>query len=937
MGKLLIAVEEKYGLAKELRGAPVPDYTIGGTGPSQYYNSRRDAEFGLEETRLRLQRQLSRMNSGQLDQVYLNLGLDKESMANLSLLDFQNKAADPNSDGSWLKEKPLQEKSVVKLAEAMEKVLPPEQIEEFAGEVNGIRPMNDPDYPKEEKYDYPVRNEIQQLKDSLPPDQRTEENLALLDEVNEDTREVSKKYFKYIQKVGKDSIPFDRKTPLTGMEHYADHVMYGYTDMYFKNEGKRFAKDLEKAKDKSRNGLYDVVYDSAKITKKNAPEFMNRLPELEQMESGISDATVADIESVMDDMKKIGPDDLGLAGFRSQKYNNAPRAESGEKGYALTAVKEAKLALRRAVKTGSMEEIRKAHEKYKTIKEITDHMMETARTKPEKGQSEVFEGNMDALRDETTPIPDEYLQDFAGHSKLAGLMTLYNYSEVLGIPVKDILKKPVATSLKAADIFVAQNGINSGKTAGAKLVDALSPDKAEGMVSGFQNNPGGVIMRGLESMAGFAHSKEEAQRLAGQAMLAQCATYGVVEAKKAIWRNLADAGVDKRQRLYERVLLTPEDQLDMTDLAEKFNKKNWRSELSTEKLLRETVGKGGYDYEALIQKAKKIKADAEDQVDTLDTPADSNYRNEAMDYATVVTFRKVLEAAPKQDRNSPGYLKLQAEVERRAVELEPKEAEDDLNGQIWILTGEEAGLPVNQENPAAYRKMMRSLHDLQTKKRLLRGETEGISPEERERLSNIPLDEAIRTARTDTVAYSRKVEEDGKKTSFKYASGADRANAATHTVEALDRMADATGGRTRAQKIEDMLQREAMDDRTDAQVIEDYAARSLYLNFIKSNPEKFTPEMQEIVLSNEKMQEAADIIKKDPAFRKMVKTLGTSKLADQVINGPDSVLTSYLDATKTIDQYAIDKSGSEMTREERQEFMKNATFGESRKPGGPEA
>ena len=49
------------------------------------------------------------------------------------------------------------------------------------------------------------------------------------------------------------------------------------------------------------------------------------------------------------------------------------------------------------------------------------------------------------------------------------------------------------------------------------------------------------------------------------------------------------------------------------------------------------------------------------------------------------------------------------------------------------------------------------------------------------------------------------------------------------------------------------------------------------------------------------------------------------------------MLTSYLDATKTIDQYAIDKSGSEMTREERQEFMKNATFGESRKPGGPEA
>ena len=933
MGKLLTAVQEKYIPARELRGAPEPNYTSGGTFPSRYFNERRDAEFGLEETKLRLQRQLSRMTSDQLDQVYLNL--DDEFASQIDLIDFQNKASDPRSDGSWISGKSTPESDVLKLAEALEKTLPPEQADNLADEINGIKPMSDPDYPKEEKYDYPVQNEIQQLKDNLPPDQQTEENLKLLDEINEETRMVSGKYFDYIKKVTKSGVPFDRKTAVSGMEEYADHVMYGYTDMYFQHEGKGFAKDLEKAKSKSRNSLYDVVYDNMKISRQNTPEFMNRLPELEGLESGISDETMADVESVMDDFKKIGSDDLKLNGFINQKCN-APRAESGGKTYALTAVAQAKQDLQDAVKTGNMEEIRKAHEKYKFLKETTDHMMETARTKPEKGQSEVFEGNMDALRGESSYVPDEYLLDFAGHSKLAGLVTLYNYSEHLGIPMKDIMKKPVATALKATEMFAAQNGINSGKTAGAKLVDALSAEKASYLTANFAASTAGVIQRGLETLGGFAHSKEEAERLVGQAVLAECATYGVMEAKKDTWMNLAKSAADKQQRLYERVLLTPEDQLNMEELAQKFEKKNWKSELSTEKLLKETVGKGGFDYEALIQKADKIKADAEDAVDELDDPADSNYRSSTMDRATVITFRKVLEAAPEQDRQSPGYQKLQAEVERRSLELEPKEAESDLDAQIAILAREKTGLFVNKENSVEHQRMMKSLQDLQTKKRLLRGDTEGVSPAEQDRLKKISLDQAIRTARKDTMAYSRKVEEDGRKTSFKYGSGANRANAAIHTIEALDKMADATGGRTPVQKMEDMLQRDTMDSRKDAEQVVDNAARSLYLNFIKNNPQKFTPEIQETDLANGKMKKAVNIFKQDPAFQKMVKTLGTGKLADQVINGPDSVMTSYLDATKALDSQAIGKSGSEMTAEERKEFMQNATFAENKNPEGME-
>ena len=931
--KLLRAVEDKYYLAMELRDAPMPNHAHGGTAPSQYYNARRDAEFGLEETCQRVQRQLSRMTSDQLDRLYLEF-IDNESMAKMSLEDFQKNALDPRSDGSWLMKGPFGESTVLKVAEAMEKVLPPEQVEELAAEVSGIKPMVDPEYPQEEKYTYPVQDQIRQLKSSLPPEQQTQENLALLDEINEETREVSEKYFKYIQKVGKSTLPFNQKTELTGMEPYAEYEIYACADEFFKSEeGKKYAKDLAPAKGESR--YYDNVIGPANVDRHKTPEFMKRVPELRTLESGMSEETMGDIQSVVDEMNGLGPEALGLEGFRDPRYNNAPRAESGGKGYALTAVGKAKLALQKAVQTGSMEEIRKAHEHYKTVKEATDRMMETARTKPERGQSDIYESNMDALRGKTTPIPEEYLLDFAGHSKLAGVLVLHNYSQTFGIPMQEIMKKPVPTALQATDKFIAQNGINGGKTVGAKLAQALSADKATDLDTAFGQTTHFAIMRGLETLAGFAHSREEARRLVGQAVLAESAAHGVVQASVETWKNLANATAEKQQRLYEQVLLTPEDQLNMADLAEKLDKKNWRSEVSTEKLLKDSVGKGGYDYEALIRKADQVKAEADAEAERLDDVEDftTKYNSAEMDCATVITFRKVLQAAPAQDRNSPGYKKLQAETERRTLELKDvKKAETDLDKQIEILAREKTGWFVSKENSAEHQQMMKSLQDLQAKKRMLRGETEGISPEDQQRLKKISLDEAIRTARNDTVAYSRKVEEDGKKTSFRYASGADRANAAIHAVEALDAMTDAVVGRTTAQELEDKLQRNTMDRRKDAEQVRDNAARSLYLSFIKANPEKYPPEKQADVLSNEKLTKSMEKIEKDPAFQKMMKSMSTDQLADKIISGPDAVLASYLDATKALNSQAIGKSGSEMTREERKEFMKNADFAEDEKP-----
>ena len=243
--------------------------------------------------------------------------------------------------------------------------------------------------------------------------------------------------------------------------------------------------------------------------------------------------------------------------------------------------------------------------------------------------------------------------------------------------------------------------------------------------------------------------------------------------------------------------------------------------------MKDTLGRGGFDYAGLLDKADQILEDAREEAEKMDDDFDAytEFDDKEFQRASVTAFRKVLEAAPEQDRATPGYQKLLEETDKRTVQLESmQKAEEALDRQMALLAREKTGLFVNMENSAEYDTMMAGLTTAKNKMRMLKGDTAGIS----------------------------------------------------------------------AEKLE-------------------------------------------TVLNNDTLQEGMSLIKKDAAFRKMVSSLTRDQLADKVIDGPDAVLTAYLDATKALNADAIGKSGSEMTQEERQEFMRNATFGQNRDPGGIEA
>ena len=163
--------------------------------------------------------------------MWLNV-IPQDKTGEMTLEEFQKVASDPSSNGSWMITKPLETDTLLKISEELEKTLPEQTVNEAAEDIDTFVPMIDDWYPKEEKYDYPVKNEIEQLKNNLPADQKTEENLRFLDQVNEDTRTLSAKYFAYLQTVMK--LPTSHPI-VTGLTNYAERSMYAFADEYFKN------------------------------------------------------------------------------------------------------------------------------------------------------------------------------------------------------------------------------------------------------------------------------------------------------------------------------------------------------------------------------------------------------------------------------------------------------------------------------------------------------------------------------------------------------------------------------------------------------------------------------------------------------------------------------------------------------------------------------
>ena len=917
MPRLTNIVKDRRTMLTETRMQPAPEYeTAILNAPTIAYTARRDQEFMYKEMLLRLNNHIkSKLNPDQIDQLYLEIA-DDNVLKKLPLIDFQNTIIE-SSDGDYLIKDPLSMDTVEKITGWLEQNLPQDQLDEISNDLDSIVPMESEEYPEEEKYINPVKAELDDILAHLPADQQTEETYDLLADVENDTKVISKKYFAYLQTMNKELVQGNK---VSGMEIYADHAMYAATDNFLKSfeNGKYTDPSMVSP---GTSSYYHTRYLFDEVTGK----FISDIPHLVTLETGISDETLSDITSVINDMNSLGPDGYDYPNYVLPDKPDLPLSEFGNKHYGLLASGKALQNLHDAVKAKDIEKIKAAHERYKEVQGTTRRMLETAKTHPEKGQADLLEGNLDALRGTTITVPPENLTDFVAHSKLASTLMFKVLCDTQKLDPVETLKKPEAAAKKMSDRYVVKYGLDSFGSPAKKLAKALSGESAGTFSRDFARTIGGCLQRGIEGVAGYARSKEEREAIVGHAQLAQGVAYGIEKEHCRAWENIANAKGDKRDRVQQLSILIPAEELSLANIGAKLDNKDWDRDLSVERQISRLSKEGKLDYNGIIDKANSMLDEAWEESQRISEEDDElpGFNKDSFKMSTARLYNKLLLAAPQEVKNTEGYRRMQSEYEKIAIET-TETAQTDFLQKYDTLNARKSGLFLSSTNSPEHTAMMNKLKLLKDKMTLIKGAENDFSEEYKEQLKQKPLKELIHEARDATFKYSIHAEDYGKKSKFRHDTGLDRANAATDVLRDLDDIADTVDGRTPVEKAADQVRYDTMYNRKDAESVENNAAKALYVSYIASNPEKYNPRRQHLMLEDDKMKKAIDEIKKDAAFKEMMKSQGRSKMADKIIRGEFDVTTAYLDAQKKIDPTSIGKKGSEMTVEEKKEFMKNA-------------
>ena len=901
----------------ETRQQPAPEYnTAVLNAPTLAYTERRDQEFMYAEMLLRLKKHIkSKLTSDQIDQLYLEIA-DDNALAKLPIGDFQKKI-DAEDNGDFLASDPFSMDTLEKITGWLEQNLTEEQLNDISNDLDSIVPMESDEYPEEEKYDYPLKSVIDEITAHLSPDQQTEENYDLLADIENDTKVISTKYFKYLQTISDGLV---KGNSVGGMGKFAEHAMYAATDNFLKSfeNGKYTDPSLVKP---GTSSYYHARYMFDQVSDK----FVEEIPHLVTQETGITDETLGDIKSVIDDMNSLGPDAYDYSNYVLKDKPDLALSEFGNKHYALYASAKALEDLHKAVKTKDLEKIKAAHEKYKKVQETTQKMLETAKTHPDKGQADLFEGNLDALRGSTTNIPPENLTDFAAMSKLASTLMFKVFCDTQGLDPVETLKKPEAAAKKISDGYVEKYGLDSIKSPVKRLIQAVTSESAGNFGVTFAQTLGGGLQRGIEGVAGYAHSQEERESIVGHAQLAQGVGYGIKDAHTRAWKNIAEATGEKRDRIYQLTLLTPDEELNMIDMGKKLGHKDWDRELSVEKLISRLSKEGKLDYSTMVDRCTSMAEECWQEALRVNQEEDlmPSFNRISFKQSSAKLYNKLLMAAPEEMKNTEGYKKMQAAYDKLAVETAEKSCNTFLQN-YETLNEEKSGWFISKTNSPEHTAMMEKLKLVKDKMTLLKGGENNFSEEYKEQLRGMPLKDMVREARDATFKYSIHSEDFGKKSKYVHQAGLVRAEAATDILSAMDDIMDGVDGRTPAEKAIDQIRFDTMHDRKNESLVEDNAAKALYLSFIANNPEKYNPRKQHFMLQEDKVNKAVEILKNDPAFKEMMKSQGRSKMADKIIKGDFDVTTAYLDAQKKLDPMSIEKKGSEMTVEEKKEFWKNA-------------
>lgn len=610
-------------------------------------------------------------------------------------------------------------------------------------------------------------------------------------------------------------------------------------------------------------------------------------------------------------------------------------SEQKDKKYAFWPLAMAKRQLRKAVQDGNWDQIREYTEEYNRIKGITDKMMQIAR---ETNPVPIGPENVNSTRDEQVPnqmnpVPTEYLEDYANHTRLNGAFVLYAVCKNLGVSVEQMLDDPGQVFLDYGKQMSQTRLLDSVKNEkpGVRLAKAMNAVQFHAEEGRWGAAVGMLNGRALSAVCSLCQNKEERIKVNGMGYAALSAASYEVGKELNRWRCLAEAEPEKKAALTQMAMLLPEEELDLDDLGQKLSQDGWEKTVNPAAKIDQLRKEGKLDYQALMDRSKALmeEATAAERGMTQGKQGASFYRQ-----AALRNFRSILRTAPAAERQQPGYKALAAytkELQETHIAKSIKNVKNfesghsQLKEQIRTLEKEKSGWFLSKTNSPEYDRMMKHLRRFDAKLDLLAGKQRpDLDAAERQTIENSDPMELYRTAMFNCAQYSKEKSNYGND-NILHTAGRERNDAARNCVKLIGGLADAFHMRSPARKVMDDTEMELLTRRGSERWQSRNGKRLVakYLCALSVECKDLNPELQKELFSEGRLDAAAEQMQNRPAFRQMAKNLGTNNMVGTLLRGNVGLTEAYQQAEHQV-KHPKQGPAPQTSPEQKMEYWKNS-------------
>ena len=376
---------------------------------------------------------------------------------------------------------------------------------------------------------------------------------------------------------------------------------------------------------------------------------------------------------------------------------------------------------------------------------------------------------------------------------------------------------------------------------------------------------------------------------------------------------------EKLQCVAQKYMLFDEGQLDLKDLREKLQGKDWEQNFDIQKDLEFQDSCGYFQAEHVLQ---RVKAAVNDIPETEEEK--TAFKEAALqicrDYKD---FKRFYEKDINDlDQDKKDFIKYTNELQEDLAaeglkQQDIRNLRESLAGEYDTLAKVKTGWFLSSTNSPEYNNMMKHLKLFGAKLDLISGQNPGdLTPEELKIVQETDVDVLLANAKQGCYNYGSIKVKNGTG-SIWHGAGTNRFNSSMKTLSQLGEIGKKLHLSNSAAALRDEAQLQALQHRRDSdwlkENIEDVVAKTICAQVSLNN--KTPAYQQRRELEGDALKAHVEKIKANKDFRKMMQSVSKEQLADAVIEGGNSLYEVFNMAADPARAEGRQRTASEITPE----------------------